>query len=432
MGTQFDRAISFKELYKGLQKSQRNVLWKDSVAGYSINGLKNTYKLRQSILSGKYRISPYQRFTIHEPKDRDILATRIQDRQFQRSLCDNILYPQATRSFIRDNVACQRGRGVDDCMNRLEAHLHAYYREHGCAAGWVLQCDIKKFFPTTSHKIAKETLRKSISDPEAASYICEVIDSFSAPIIEDILIENGNPKELSSKVAYLVAQERVRLTRLLVNKTDYESTVQTAGQRIENILKSVSFVSEDRHYDLIRYVCADEFKGVGLGSQVSQITELAMLNVLDHAITERFGIKHYIRYMDDFVLIHQDKEHLRNCLFQIEALLRDLGLNLNKKTQIYKLQQGIKMLKWRFILTDSGKVLRRIGRETIIRQRRKMRKFKAKLEAGTMGMQQIRDSFQSWRANALRGDTRKEVLRMEEYYKELYGEEPPICRKRLR
>ena len=49
-------------------------------------------------------------------------------------------------------------------------------------------------------------------------------------------------------------------------------------------------------------------KGIGLGSQVSQITELAVLDDLDHYIKERLRIKHYLRYMDDFILIHEDKE----------------------------------------------------------------------------------------------------------------------------
>ena len=56
----FDKAIEFGNLYKALKKSCRNVRWKDSVVGYEANGLKNTYLLRQDILHGKYKISPYQ------------------------------------------------------------------------------------------------------------------------------------------------------------------------------------------------------------------------------------------------------------------------------------------------------------------------------------------------------------------------------------
>lgn len=83
----FDKAIEFGNLYRALKNSCRNVRWKDSVVGYEANGLKNTYNLRQDLLKGKYRISPYQHFTVYEPKKREIVATRLRDRQFQKALC---------------------------------------------------------------------------------------------------------------------------------------------------------------------------------------------------------------------------------------------------------------------------------------------------------------------------------------------------------
>lgn len=51
-------------------------------------------------------------------------------------------------------------------------------------------------------------------------------------------------------------------------------------------------------------------RGLGLGSQISQIMELLVLNDLDHFIKEKLHIKYYIRYMDDFILIHPDRGYL--------------------------------------------------------------------------------------------------------------------------
>ena len=102
----WERVISFGALLHGLKMAQRNVMWKDSVVGYSLNALENTLKLKRELEDGTYRISAYQRFMIHEPKTREIVATRIRDRQFQRSLCDNVLYKDMTRGFIHDNCAC--------------------------------------------------------------------------------------------------------------------------------------------------------------------------------------------------------------------------------------------------------------------------------------------------------------------------------------
>ena len=343
MGKDYQYAISFEELYEGLRKSSRNVKWKDSVATYSTNALKNTYKLRQSLLNGKYKIDPYQRFLIHEPKEREIVATRIKDRQFQRSLCDNILYPQITRSFIRDNCACQRGRGVDDALDRMDAHLHRYYRKHG-VEGWVLKCDIRHYFAETRHADAKAAIRKRVSDDAAYEKAADIIDSFGGD------------------------------------------------------------------------------KGIGLGSQVSQLVQLALLDDFDHFVKERLRIKHYIRYMDDFILIHEDRAYLEHCLSVIEEWISRLHLSLNAKTHIHPLRQGVMFLKWRFILTDGGKVIRKMSRKSISKERRKLKKLRAKVIDGKRSMEDARANLESWKANAKRGNTRSVVLQMEKYFNELFRE----------
>lgn len=335
MNKTVDDAITFEELYKGLKLSCRNVRWKDSVTGYEANGLKNTYLLRQSLLDGTYKISGYQRFRVHEPKEREIVATRLKDRQFQRSLCDNVLYPQITRSFIRDSCACLRGRGVDDALNRLTVHLQRYYRKHG-AKGWVLKCDIRHYFAETPHNVAKAAIRKRLTDQRAAFYTDQIIDSFGGDT------------------------------------------------------------------------------GIGLGSQVSQLTELAVLDDLDHYIKERLHIRHYLRYMDDFILIHEDRAVLENVLKDITEKLAALGLTLNSKTQIYPLKQGVIWLKWRFILTDTGKVVRRIGRKSVVRERRKLKRMAKLAESGCISADALKESFNSWKAHAQRGNCRKIISDMEE------------------
>ena len=344
MDNEYEKAISFSELYKGLQKSSRNVKWKDSVSTYCANALKNTFVLRQSLLNERYSISPYQRFQIHEPKEREIVATRIKDRQFQRSLCDNILYPQITRSFIRDNCACQRGKGVDDALNRMDTHLHRYFRKHG-SIGWVLKCDIHHYFAETRHADAKAALRKRVTDDDAYFRAAEIIDSFG-----------------------------------------------------ENDV------------------------GIGLGSQVSQLVELALLDDFDHWIKERLGVKHYIRYMDDFILIHEDKSFLNECLKLIAERLKTLGLTLNAKTHIHPLRQGVMFLKWRFILTDSGKVIRRMSKRSIARERRKLKKMHDRVLGGKCTLDDMRTNLRSWKANAARGNTHGIVIQMESYFNRLIRE----------
>ena len=89
---------------------------------------------------------------------------------------------------------------------------------------------------------------------------------------------------------------------------------------------------------------------MGLGSQITQLTQLAVLNKMDHLIKERLGIKQYIRYMDDFILIHKDKDYLKYCLAEINAHVASLGLKLSTRKHRYFLETGVKFLGFSFHL----------------------------------------------------------------------------------
>ena len=82
----------------------------------------------------------------------------------------------------------------------------------------------------------------------------------------------------------------------------------------------------------------------------SQIFAIFYLNDLDHFIKEKLHIKYYIRYMDDFILMHSDKEYLKYCLTEIEKELEKVQLSLNQKTHIFSIKQGLNFMGFRFIL----------------------------------------------------------------------------------
>lgn len=152
---------------------------------------------------------------------------------------------------------------------------------------------------------------------------------------------------------------------------------------------------------------------------MSQLVALAVLDDLDHYIKERLRIKHYVRYMDDFVLIHPDKEYLQKCRAEISEQLRAIGLQLNKKTALYPLRQGVKILQWRFIIADSGRIVRKMNKQKQSKQRRKLKKLYAKEQCGEYATGTARESLISWLANADRGDTYYERRKMIRFYKEL-------------
>jgi len=333
--TIYGHAISFEELYKGLKQSCNTVRWKDSVAGYESNALRNTYILRQSLLNGTYKISPYQRFYITEPKKREIIATRIKDRQLQNSLCRNGFVEQITRSFIYDNCACQKGKGIQFAGNRLKHHLWKYYRQHG-ADGWALKCDVHHFFASINHDVAKAAVRKRLYDAEMIKRIDEVIDSYGSV-------------------------------------------------------------------------------GLGLGSQISQYIALAILDDLDHFIKEKLHIRRYIRYMDDFILIHESKEHLQYCRKAIGEFLVKLDLELNRKTVLFPLRHGVPFLKWKYILTDTGKIICLPDKKKLRRARSHFKRLVKAEHSGQIPRGKTAECFRSWASSMSYGNAETAIKNMKQY-----------------
>jgi len=116
--------------------------------------------------------------------------------------------------------------------------------------------------------------------------------------------------------------------------------------------------------------------GVPIGNYTSQWFANFYLQDFDHFIKEKLKIPYYVRYMDDMILIHNDKEYLKYCLSEItKCVENELKLKLNNKTQISKLNQGIDFLGFRNILCDNGKVIRLLRLQAKQRLRKNLKKL---------------------------------------------------------
>lgn len=161
--------------------------------------------------------------------------------------------------------------------------------------------------------------------------------------------------------------------------------------------------------------------GLGLGSQISQLSALILPNNLDHLIKEQLHIRGYARYMDDGYLLHPSKEYLEYCLQIISEECEKLGIILNKKkTRIVPIKRGFRFLKVKFTLTDTGKVLRKIDRKTVIRMSRKLKTFQRWHKEEKMSIDDIWASYQSWRGYVKHCDCWHVIRRMDARYKELF------------
>lgn len=159
------------------------------------------------------------------------------------------------------------------------------------------------------------------------------------------------------------------------------------------------------------------------GSQMIQLAGIGILNSIDHYIKEQLRIKYYIRYMDDFILIHYDKEYLTECMVKLGIKLQQLGCQFNtKKTGITPLSDGLLFLGFHFSLTETGKVLMQLNPQNVKNERRKLRKMVKLAKNGRLTKEKVDECYCSWKNHASKGNSYKLLKRMDLYYEGLWKE----------
>ncbi len=339
-----DDIIGFDALWDSMEKCRKGVIWKDSVASFVLNASERIMRLEDELKSGAYKMRPPYHFTITYPKKREIASVTFRDRVYQRSINDNELYPVMTRSFIKDNWACQKGKGTEGARNRFKDFLHSFYRKHG-RNGYYAQFDVEHYYQTMPHEYVENMFK-------------EKMDAESFKMVQDVL----------------------------------------RGQFDGEI-------------------------GYNPGSQMIQIAGISALNPLDHFIKERLHIRYYIRYMDDFILIHEDKEYLEYCKREIKKELAKAGFKLHeKKTRIFPMAKKIRFLGFDFQLTETGKVVVTKNPQNVKSERKKLRRLVAKCKRGEVTRKSVDESYRCWREHVSYGNSYQLITRMDKFYKDLWKE----------
>ena len=175
-----EEIIGYEALWQSMMKCKRGVMWKDSVANFTLNGVKEIGKLSDDLMEGRYKERPHKYFTVTSPKRRKIMSISFRDRVYQRSLNDVAIYPVMCRSMIYDNGACQKGKGTDFARNRLKCHLQRFYRKHG-RNGYALKLDVRGYYPNMRHDAVKAKFKKHL-DENVYDRAAQILDSFPGEV----------------------------------------------------------------------------------------------------------------------------------------------------------------------------------------------------------------------------------------------------------
>lgn len=370
-------------LLDAFRQAKKGTAWKESVQRYEMNLLRNINHTQKELANGTYEQKDFYEFSLSERgKTRHIKSMHISDRVVQRSVCDNVLIPELQRYLIYDNGASMEGKGIHFARKRLSTHLHRYYRKHKSNEGYILLIDFSKFFDNINHEPLIEAMRNKIGDTETMSFVEKLIDTFKID------------------VSYMTDEEYKESLNTLYNALEY-------AKIDEEELTGQKFMK----------------KSVGIGSQISQISGVFYPTRIDNYCKIVKGMKYYGRYMDDIYIIHEDKEYLKQLLKEIEQICDELELFINaKKTQIIKLSKGFTFLKIKYSLTDTGKVVQRVSRDSVTRMRRKLKKLRIKLDQGEIGFEDVRCAYNSWRGSVAHYDSYTTLKNMDKLFDELFIE----------
>ncbi len=326
--TDFEKVIDFNNMYKAYRKSKCGKGYKKSSAKFSVMALDGINVLIDELKNKTYKISDYQEFKVYEPKERIIKTTSFKDKVIQHSLCDNVILPKLQEMFIYDNCAGQKGKGTLFGLDRLSLHMKTFYKRYGFA-GYILKCDISKFFYSIPHPQLKDIVEYYFSYDSDICWLCNL------------------------------------------------------------------------------FIDSTEGKGIPLGNQINQGFALLYLDGMDKLIKNELGIEYYGRYMDDFYLIHPNKEYLKYCLEVITEYLKTLDLTLNGKTQIFPFKNGVSYLGFHTYITNNGKVIRKLKNQNKRNAQRKYIRMAKLVASGKLSKDKFNASYQAWKNHISHGNCYK-------------------------
>lgn len=149
---------SFENLYLAYEKAKKGKSGKEAVAAFMRKREDELFALQEELQTKTYQPGAYHSFFVHDPKKRLISAAPFRDRVVHHALC-NLIEPIYEARFIEDSYANRIGKGTHKALDRAQAFSRKYR--------YVLQCDIRQFFPSIDHEILFGILSRHIADKDA-------------------------------------------------------------------------------------------------------------------------------------------------------------------------------------------------------------------------------------------------------------------------
>lgn len=334
----YKNMISYNNIlsvYKKIKNSTKN---KKEVYNYELNLNQNLLDTLFSLSKSTYVFSKYNIFLVREPKYRLIMSESFPDKVVNHLFSKYVLSYALQSTLINSNVATRKDKGSKEAYRLFIKYTNKLIYEK--KKNYVLKIDISKYFYNINHNILMNMVSEKIKDERVLNMLKVILDTTDNDYINKTILS-------------VVNKEIYKVNKLNISTSEKEKLI--------NELKSIPLYR----------------KGYGLpiGNMSSQILAVFFLNKVDHFIKEKLGCKYYIRYMDDLVILGNDKEELKNIFESVSKYIESFDLNVNKKSGIYSLSNSVNFLGYNFKVFNN-KLIIRYRSDTIKRVNKRLKNLK--------------------------------------------------------
>ena len=145
----------------------------------------------------------------------------------------------------------------------------------------------------------------------------------------------------------------------------------------------------------------DSALGIPIGNYTSQYFANMYLNELDQYIKHELKIKYYVRYMDDFILLVENKKVAKKVFNQVEIFLKEkLKLKLNHKSRYYPSRMGVNFCGYRIF--NIHKLIRNRSKK---RMRLRIKLWNKLYHEGNLNINKVKRSINSWYSHIKHADS---------------------------
>jgi len=327
--------VSFENLWAAYMAARRGKRGRPAVAAYELKAETRLLRLQERLEAGTYQPGAYRTFVVREWKRRLISAAPFEDRIVHHALC-RVIEPIWEARFIHDSYACRVGKGTLAALNRAQ-HFTRGHR-------YVLQLDVREFFPSVDHAILKATLARHIADQRVFDLCARIIAGG-----RDVLAEVYTPVLFPGDDLFALARPR----------------------------------------------------GLPIGNLTSQFWANLFLHPLDLCIKQALGCRAYVRYCDDLLLFADEKATLHAWRDAVRERLADLRLTMHtQRARVAPTSAGFAFVGW-----TVTPMRRRLRRRNVVRFYRRYRARLADYGAGRIDRERLEATIHGWVGHCKHGST---------------------------